>query len=454
MGVAENQAIARVTARLENLSGPERAEALCELGTLHEGNADLKAAARAYSEAFVADPTSSLAVANAKRVYVALEQWPQALRVMEAEASLAADPSAQAAAFDECARFAANFVNDPELVGRLEGRAAEARATAQGSGDDVQLVRPEDSFSDAQPSEPAYGEGAAQATVVNPASAPMPSFAEQLRSVAKKEKFRRIAMGVAGLVALVIVVKVVLVVRVIAKCGTGHELVVEPSPPQNGLKGGTAERCLVANVDEGPRVTKDDSGNVVGREEWKGGIRVGPAEYTREDTTIERGEYVGGHRHGVWRTYDAAGQIIREVPYVNDEVEGTVVDYGPDGKKVREGAWVKNQAHGVTREFDAQGNLRFERWFREGKEIPVPNAKGGPEQFAAGAGSSWVVCKAQGDEQLYGGRPVGWWNERVRFLRNRRGEDFKQALSVMIRRAKLNGLGWDEAQAQFSEPTP
>lgn len=467
MGAEESQAIARVTARLENLSGSERAEALCELGNLHEANDDLKAASRAYSEAFVADPQSGQALANAKRVYIALQLWPQALRVMEAEASIAADPMAQAQGFDECAKFAQNFIKDSAVVERLQAKAQDARAAATSPAapeepapfappptDDVQLVVPEGASADGVSTSSAEAEARANATVVNPLSEPTAGFAEQLRSVAKKEKVRRIALAVGGVLALVVLVKVGLMIRVVVKCGVGHELVTEPSPAQNGIKGGTAERCLANGVDEGTRITRDDSGQVVGKEEWKGGVRAGPAEYVREDTTIERGLYAGGHRQGLWRTVDAAGQIIREVPYLDDVVEGTITDFGPDGKKVRDSTWVQNKAHGFAHEYDAQGNVRLERYFVEGKEVPNPNAKGSPEQFAAGAGSSWVVCKAKGDEQLYGGRPIGWWNERVRSLRNRRGEDFKQAFSVMIRRAKLNGLGWDEAQAQFSEPTP
>jgi hypothetical protein len=58
----------------------------------------------------------------------------------------------------------------------------------------------------------------------------------------------------------------------------------------------------------------------------------------------ETGTFAAGQRTGLWRTFDAAGQVRREVPWKGDRREGTERVFGRGGHVIAETVWVAGEA--------------------------------------------------------------------------------------------------------------
>lgn len=87
------------------------------------------------------------------------------------------------------------------------------------------------------------------------------------------------------------------------------------------------------------------------------GVLVGPFVAWRDRVTLrERGAYVHGERHGVWRWFDRGRGLEREGTYVNGVRSGRWRQW-TGGRLVMQGTYVSGRPHGVFTYWNAAGGV-------------------------------------------------------------------------------------------------
>jgi antitoxin component YwqK of YwqJK toxin-antitoxin module len=66
--------------------------------------------------------------------------------------------------------------------------------------------------------------------------------------------------------------------------------------------------------------------------------------------------YAHGQLHGPSQSFDASGQVVARMPYVNGELEGLVQFYY-EGSVMRRAQYRKGLLHGPSSDYDPQGDL-------------------------------------------------------------------------------------------------
>jgi hypothetical protein len=99
------------------------------------------------------------------------------------------------------------------------------------------------------------------------------------------------------------------------------------------------------------------------RAECDGDVASGSYEIILPDGTIHvTGAFVDGHRKGVFTFYHSTGGKVAEIPYVRDQISGTVkLWYGPEtgsGKKKLTTQYREGQLEGSTDGWYPDGSVR------------------------------------------------------------------------------------------------
>lgn len=180
----------------------------------------------------------------------------------------------------------------------------------------------------------------------------------------------------------------------------------------------------------------DEKRRLVSLERRVGDKRHGGAQYWYPNGNLaEEGQYLEDRKSGRWVRYAEDGTRSEEIPYRDGVPQGVSTLYHVNGNKKAEGLVDKDGWHGKWNFWDEQGNLlRVEDLARQ---APPPVVQ---EDVRPVDAPDAAVGHAEVFEQVFGGRSLAWWHDRLRQLAQGTSVEERNLFELTCTRAAAAGL--------------
>lgn len=226
------------------------------------------------------------------------------------------------------------------------------------------------------------------------------------------------------------------------------------------------EQTYSRGVLTGPVIVFWPNGRVKEQGVYAKELKTGPwTTYTEAGIRVEQMFYQDGKLQGAFERYHPDGTVAERGAHTNEKLEGPWESFHPNGKKAEEGKYLAGKRFGRWKTWDTAGVQVGEENYGGEAGGPVAAVPGAPVSAAgmtpAGTPAPAAVAAAElalrevTQEQLFGGRKVEWWAERLTNLKRQAdsGQMDGKLYQLTLKRAKANGLAVHEgAEVKVGPP--
>jgi len=101
------------------------------------------------------------------------------------------------------------------------------------------------------------------------------------------------------------------------------------------------------------------------------GLLNGTYKRTCDDTIVETGSFVNGKKDGLWKSFSAKGNLIKEVNYLNGKLDGKIIQYYLNGKTKLSGEFLQSKRVGTWTYFTDKNKTILEGKFDSNVPIGI-----------------------------------------------------------------------------------
>lgn len=241
--------------------------------------------------------------------------------------------------------------------------------------------------------------------------------------------------------------------------------------------GWVLHQCLDANdKQQGTSWLRDPRGRLREQTAWTAGQRSGDFRHWDGSGRLQvEGAYQRNLSSGEWRYYAESGALVARSSFSKGQLHGEALEqaedgtpqelrhhedgrlhgaytrYFPSGRKRVEGHYRQGRRHGDWAQYDESGKRVDATWWNDGRRalvLGVESEKPASPAVAVAAATVPTPPAPAPADALYGGRPLEWWDQRVRRLWvHREAPEGASRYALTVHRAGLNGLEVEETNA-------